>query len=236
MKFYVFLCAFLLIGSHAKAQNNTPTPPSTNPYLGVWNYTILDTPDGDMAGQLTIEPDGKGQLTNDSFLTPAQINGYSITDNGLTFSTKVSLANGYTFNCKFWGMLKEGGLEGKLEVMEMGRDFEVVAKRPLNLGDLPGKWTYTIYNTPQGDLSGVLTIGKDGQATLANDAFLETVPVKDLVAKGNTFTFSASVTVADGQTFSVKFTGSAENNVLNGNMTVVEIEQTYEVKGKRADP
>jgi len=180
-----------------------------------------------------LKVDGKGQLTNDAFLEPAAISQYVYNEEGLTFSTKVSLANGYTFNCTFSGGLQSDELKGKLEVMEMGRTFEVVASRSIKIGTFSEKWSYTIFNTPQGDLSGVLTLLEGGTGTLANDAFMEVALVKDLVVEGNTLTFKASVTVANGQTFSVKFIGSSANNTLNGSLSVVEIGQDYVVKGKR---
>ncbi|MBN8587633.1 MAG: hypothetical protein J0L94_04850 [Rhodothermia bacterium] len=228
----LFLCLLFWSGK-VFAQGNTNAKITGNPYLGEWNYKILDTPDGDMVGKLILKVDGKGQLTNDAFLAPAAISQYVYSEEGLTFSTKVSLANGYTFNCTFSGELKSGELKGKLEVMEMGRTFEVVASRSIEVGIFSGKWSYTIYNTPQGDLSGVLTILEEGSGTLANDAFIETALVKQLVVEGNTLTFKSAVTVADGQTFSINFIGTSENNLLNGSLSVLEIGQDYVVKGKR---
>ena len=95
-------------------------------------------------------------------------------------------------------------------------------------GDYTGTWAFEITGTPEGDFSGDLVIGKEGDGFIGNLVFGDqSSKLSNVVISGNKLSFDSN---AGG--YNASTTGNFEGDVFNGKVEVEGYEFPFIAKRK----
>lgn len=110
-----------------------------------------------------------------------------------------------------------------------------VAPAPPAAPSQSGRWRYTIFNTPPGDISGYLNLAEDLGGTVSNEVFAEPSTLKNPSLAGDEYKADLMVTLSDGQLFNCKIKIIFNGDNFDGTIYVSEMAQNFSMKGKRVE-
>jgi hypothetical protein len=98
-----------------------------------------------------------------------------------------------------------------------------------------GTWQYTVFQTPEGDVDGLITlrvVGGELAGELSASVLREPVPLEHLGLEDGTLTFLARFNI-DGQPMSARSNLTLASKALEGSITVEGV-GTYRVAGTKS--
>lgn len=117
----------------APAAAPAPAVPETPAALGVWDYLIADTPQGDAGGVLTLAWDGEaysGEITNDLLFQTVDVEDFVLNGDQATFKATFDM-QGDALPTTVTATLTGDMMVGKIEVSGLGSyDFEAERRTP----------------------------------------------------------------------------------------------------------
>ena len=124
---YLLVCVLaggLVAGCASTAKMAAPSP------MGEWDYTILNTPQGDATGTMTINAEGdlySGEISSEMLGQVVSMTDVAFTDS--TFSFKATFdAGGQLIDTASTLTLRGATMKGMMEVVGFG-EFEITAMR-----------------------------------------------------------------------------------------------------------
>ena len=118
------LAAGLIAGCASSAKMAAPSP------AGEWDYTILNTPQGDATGTMMIDAEGgaySGEISSEMLNQVVSMTDVAFTDSTFVFKATFD-AGGQLIDTASKMTLRGGTMKGMMEVAGFG-EFEITAMR-----------------------------------------------------------------------------------------------------------
>ncbi|GAB5519840.1 MAG: hypothetical protein RhofKO_20910 [Rhodothermales bacterium] len=116
-----------------KATPDEPVTPDAPTAIGVWDYTILGTPQGDAGGVMTLvwaDDAYTGEMTSDLLFQTVDVEEFVLVDDQANFKATFDM-EGSPLPTKVAATLNGDTLVGKIEVPGFGTfDFEAARRSP----------------------------------------------------------------------------------------------------------